>query len=102
MANNHQELVDVGGDDIFVCTGGQAPRNVRRAKIDESMETIPTYAFYNCEQLVEVKGHNKLKKIERSAFNNCTSLRWMSNMNGIIEIEWNAFSGCSALRDVEF
>ena len=43
-------------DDIFVYTGGgqRVPRDVKRAKIDESVDTILARAFYNCEQLIEV------------------------------------------------
>jgi hypothetical protein len=51
---------DDGGDDIFVYTGGQAPHDVKRAKIDESLDTIPRDAFNGCRQLIEVEGHDKL------------------------------------------
>ena len=83
MSNNHQELADVVSDDIFVYTGGRAPRNVRRAKIDECVDTILRGAFRGCEQLIEVEGHNKLKKIEALAFSYCFSLRRVMKMNGV-------------------
>jgi hypothetical protein len=104
MANNHQELVDVGDDDIFVYTGGEqrVPRDVRRAKIDESIDTIPRDAFVDCTQLIEVEGHNKLMKIEEDAFMRCRRLRRLTKMNGVIEIERWAFGGCNALSDVDF
>jgi hypothetical protein len=92
----------LNGDGIFVYTGGRAPRDVRRAKIDESIDTIPANAFRDCEQLIEVEGHKKIKKIERSALNGCRSLRRVMNMNGIVEIEKYAFFDCNALRDVDF
>ncbi len=96
---------DVAGDDIFVYMGGQqeVPRDVKRAKIiDESIDTIPSYAFLSCQQLIEVVGHNKLKKIERQAFDSCPSLTRLTNMNGVIEIKQHAFYGCTALSDLEF
>ena len=95
------ELLNDGDDDIFVYTGGRAPRDVRRAKIDESIDTIPRRAFYDCEELIEVEGHNKLKKIEKNAFRVCRRLRRVTKMNGVIEIEDGAFLGCHALRDAE-
>jgi hypothetical protein len=98
-------LLNNGDDgDIFIYTGGEqeVPRDVRRANIDESVDTVLARAFQNCEQLIEVVGHDKLKKIEEDAFNNCPSLMWMSNMNGVIEIEDHAFHNCTALSDVEF
>jgi hypothetical protein len=98
-------LLNNGDDgDIFIYTGGEqeVPRDVRRANIDESVDTVLARAFQNCEQLIEVVGHDKLKKIEEDAFNNCPSLLWMSNMNGVIEIEDHAFHNCTALSDVEF
>jgi hypothetical protein len=104
MANNHQELVDVGDNDIFVYTGGEqrVPRDVRRAKIDESIDTIPRDAFVDCTQLIEVEGHNKLMKIEEDALLRCRRLRRLTKMNGVIEIEKYAFGGCNALSDVDF
>jgi len=93
---------DDGGDDIFVYMGGQAPRDVRRAKIDESIDTIPHGAFANCQQLIEVEGHKKLMKMEGSAFVRCRSLRRLMKMNVVREIEDGAFAGCHALKDLDF
>ncbi len=89
-------------DDIFVYTGGRAPRDVRRAKIDESIDTIPGYAFYNCRQLIEVEGHDKLKKIKQWGFWNCRRLRLVMKMTGVKEIEKHAFYFCYVLSDVDF
>jgi hypothetical protein len=52
-------------------------------------------AFYDCRQLIEVEGHDRLKKIEVSAFYNCPSLKRVTKMNGVIEIERDAFNGYS-------
>ena len=103
MADNNQ-LGGVNDDIIFVHTGGdqEVPGDVRRAKIDESIDTIPRSAFFECYQLIEVEGHNKLKKLEGWAFYRCRRLRWVSNMNGVIEIEKGAFHGCDALSDLDF
>jgi hypothetical protein len=87
-----------------VYTGGRAPRDVRRAKIDESIDTIPEQAFYDqfSTQLIEVEGHDKLKKIEGDGFNNCTSLRRLTKMGGVKEIGGYAFFRCVALLDLDF
>ena len=96
-------LLNGGGDgDIFVYTGGRAPRDVRRVRIAENVDTVPHGAFSHCEQLIEVEGHDKLNKIEHRAFNYRRSLRWLMKMNGVIEIEQGAFSGCYALIDLDF
>ena len=94
----------VGGDeDIFVYTGGdqEVPRDVKQVRIAENIDTIPAWTFQGCEELIEVEGHNKLKKIEQGAFHSCRSLRWMKKMTGLIEIEDRAFCGCSALSDID-
>ena len=90
MTDNNQLVVDnVGDDDIFVYTGGRVlPRHVlRRLRICESVKSFPAMEFYQCEQLIEVEGHDKIKKIKQEAFIYCRRLRWVSNMNGVIEIE---------------
>jgi hypothetical protein len=103
MADN-QLNDDVGGDDIFVYTGGeqQVPRDVKRVRIAENIDTIPESTFQGCEQLLEVEGHNKIKKIEEAAFYECPCLRSVTKMGGVVEIEQLAFGDCSALSDVDF
>ena len=98
------ELNNVGGDDIFIYTGGdqEVPRDVKRVRIAEDIDTIPARAFYQCYQLIGVKGHNKIKKIERSAFGRCRSLRRVTNMTGLTEIEEYAFYRCIDLSELEF
>ena len=95
---------DGGDDDIFVYTGGEqeVPRDVKRVRIAENIDTIPAETFSHCLQLIEVEGHNNLKKIDRGAFDNCTSLRRVRNMAGVIEIEKQAFYHCHALSEMEF
>ncbi len=102
MLNN--DGVGVGGDDIFVYTGGdqEVPRDVKRVRIAENVDTIFAETFRDCEQLIEVEGHTKIKKIERDAFHNCPSLRRVTKMTGLKEIEKHAFSCCSALSDIDF
>ena len=92
MADNQLLLGDDdvgGGDDVFVYTGGdqEVPRDVRRVRIAENVDTIAARTFEECEQLIEVECHNKLKKIEDSAFSNCPCLRLLKKMTGVIEIE---------------
>ncbi len=98
--------IDVGGggDDVFVYIGGeqQVPRDVKRVRIAENVITIPLDAFRDCQQLIEVEGHDRLRKIEPCAFNNCPSLRSLTKMTGLKEIEEGAFNGCSALSELEF
>ena len=91
-------------DDIFVYTGGEqeVPHDVRRAKIDECIDTIPANAFADCEQLIELEGHGKLMKVEEGAFLRCRRLRRVTNMGGVKEIEEDAFLGCYALSDLDF
>ena len=95
-----QLLFGNGGDDddIFVYTGEErVPRDVRRVRIAENVDTILAETFRECFQLIEVEGHNKLKKIKKLAFLGCPSLRRVRNMHGVIEIEGLAFYCCSAL-----
>ena len=97
------QLNNDGDDDIFVYTGGEqrVPRDVKRVRIADNIDTIPAYIFDSCRQLKEVEGHDKLKKIEHHALNGCFSLRWISNMRGIREIEGWAFYNCYALSELE-
>lgn len=102
--DGNNQLLDVGDDnnDIFVYTGGRAPRDVRRVRICGTLDTIPRCAFYDCRQLIEVEGHNRLKKIEQYGFWRCYCLRRSTKMGGVVEIGEEAFHLCEALSDLEF
>jgi hypothetical protein len=93
-----------GGEDIFVYVGGEqeVPRDVKRVCIAENVDTIPERTFLDRQQLIEVEGHVRLKKIERHAFANCRSLRRATKMQGVLEIERSAFNHCIALSELEF
>jgi hypothetical protein len=95
---------DDDDDDIFVYTGGEqhVPFDMKRVRIAENVDTIPASTFHNREQLREVVGHNKIKKVEQEAFSNCPSLRRVMKMQGVIEIEKYAFYFCQALSYVDF
>jgi hypothetical protein len=97
---------DAGGeDDVFVYTGGdqEVPDDVRRLRIAENVDTIPERTFHNCDQLIEVRGHNKIRTIKKYAFDRkCYRLRRVTKMQGVEEIEENAFGGCNALSYIDF
>ena len=105
MADDNQLLNNngVGGDDVFVYTGGEqrVPRDVKRVRIAE-IDSIPAMTFNACTQLIEVEGHNKIMKIEYDAFHGCFSLRWLTKMTGVVEIEAMAFLWCYNLSELEF
>jgi hypothetical protein len=71
-------------------------------RIAENVDTIPARTFEECRHLIEVMGHNKIKKIEQWAFGRCRSLRRVTKMTGIIEIEEYAFYRCSVLSELKF
>jgi flagellar capping protein FliD len=94
----------VGGGVVFVYTGGdqEVPRDVKQVRIAENIDTIPANTFEGCEQLIEVKGHNRLRKVEQYAFRNCPFLRSLTKMQVVKEIEKLAFYNCPALSELEF
>jgi hypothetical protein len=71
-------------------------------RIAEDIDTIPAGIFRGCLKLIEVEGHNRLRKIEGGAFAGCPSLSSVTKMTSLIEIEEFAFKSCYALSDIEF
>jgi hypothetical protein len=87
---------------VYTGGGQRVPRDVKRVGISENIDTIPARAFQGCTQLIEVEGHNRLRKVEQFAFNKCPRLRRVTKMTGLIEIEDYAFCGCRAVSELEF
>jgi len=96
MANRRGEE-----DEIYIYTGGRAPLNVTRVRIDESVTEINDFAFVCCVGLLEVETHDGITNIGKSAFQQCQSLIRI-NLLGVKVIEQFAFSGCIRLTVVEF
>ncbi len=96
---------NVGGDDdIFVYTGGEQRVSFggKRLRIAENVDTIPARTFDDRDHLIEVEGHNKLRKIEHHGFWGCTRLMRVRKMQGVREIENWTFCDCWALSELEF
>src|SRR5210317_476155 len=89
------------GDDIFVYTGGIAPQHVVNAIIDESVEEIDNYAFFENPNLRSVLCHDGVLKVGKWAFGWCDSLQRVK-MPDVKIIEDKAFDNCNSLVDVEF
>ncbi len=98
MADEQQEEED--DDSIFVYTGGQAPHNVRRVRVDESTDAIADEAFWNNPYLENIEMHNRVGRIGYQAFRYCPALKWIK-LPGVEVIEYGAFADCG-LEYVEF
>jgi hypothetical protein len=91
-------------DNIFVYLGGDqvVPDDVTHVIIDRSVKIIPRGAFRLREQLVSVKMHEGIEKVEEDAFIGCRFLRGKIKLLGVREIQEEAFYSCRALTDVQF
>eukprot|EP00985_Skeletonema_marinoi_P000882 scaffold360_cov77-Skeletonema_marinoi.AAC.7 len=89
------------GDDIFIYMGGEqeVPHDVRRVVIDRSVKIIPAWAFARRGQLVSVKFHDGVERIEMNAFYGCDSLIRLKLL-GVREVARDAFIYCTGLTDL--
>jgi len=85
---------------IFIYTGGRAPRHVTHVIIHKSVKIIPFRAFYYCEDLRRVEMHDGIGVIGKEAFMNCISLRRIK-VTYVSVIGEMAFSCCCALTTLE-
>ena len=88
-------------EDIFIYRGGRAPLHVTHALIDTSVGEIEEFAFFCCENLVQVDTHDGIRRIRENAFRLCRALRRI-NLKSAIEIDDWAFHMCTNLEYVEF
>lgn len=69
-------------------------------QIPDSVETIGTNAFYNCQDLESITLPASLKTIESSAFSYCRNLSEIKLPTSLTTIEISVFDGCSSLETV--
>lgn len=69
-------------------------------QIPDSVETIGTNAFHNCQDLESITLPASLKTIESSAFSYCRNLSEIELPTSLTTIEISVFDGCSSLETV--
>lgn len=84
---------------VFVYTGGETMnKSITRAVIDSTIISVPSRAFFECENLVEVVFHNSVTRICNWAFFGCSLLESVEFPQSLSAIENGAFYNCSSLR----
>ena len=68
--------------------------------VGNSARYIPEYAFYNCDNLVNVTMGEQVARIGQYAFANCSSISRIAIPDKVLSIENNAFENCSSLSDL--
>ena len=87
------------GVSAFSGTTPAHPR-FKEIKIPDSVETIGTNAFHNCQDLESITLPASLKTIESSAFGYCRNLSEIELPTSLTTIEISVFDGCSSLETV--
>ena len=72
----------------------------KEIQIPDSVETISTNAFHNCQDLESITLPSSLKTIESSAFSSCLNLSEIRLPTSLKAIQSYVFDGCSSLETV--
>ena len=72
----------------------------KEIKIPDSVETISTNAFHNCQDLESITLPASLETIESSAFSSCRKLSEIKLPTSLKTIQSYVFDGCSSLETV--
>lgn len=92
------QLKSIGGN-AFSGTDPAHPR-FKEIQIPDSVETIGTNAFQNCQDLESITLPASLKTIESSAFSSCRNLSEIRLPTSLKVIQSYVFDGCSSLETV--
>lgn len=87
------------GNSAFSGTDPAHPR-FKEIQIPDSVETIGTNAFQNCQDLESITLPASLKTIESSAFSSCRNLSEIRLPASLTTIQSYVFDGCSSLETV--
>lgn len=94
------QLKSIGGS-AFSGTNPAHPR-FKEIKIPDSVETIGTSAFHNCQDLESITLPASLKTIESSTFSDCRNLSEVKLPASLKAIQSYVFGGCSDLKTVSY
>ena len=70
--------------------------------IPNGVESIPSFAFYQCRSITSLNIAGSVKSIGSSAFEDCTGMTSIYLSEGVESIGGSSFEGCSGLSTVFF
>ncbi len=73
---------------------------IKNVNIEDTVTSIGDYAFYECENLEEIKVSNNLTYIGKCAFKKCSALKNFTIPEIVTKICGAAFSECSSLESI--
>lgn len=76
--------------------------NIVEVRLPDSVTGIGMMAFQSCKNLTTISFSNSLEYIGRDAFSDCVSLMELDFPASLLEIGSFAFSGCSNLTELDF
>lgn len=97
------EIPEKIGNSYVTKIGRTAFKNkigLREVALPRTITSIEDYAFYGCDNLVDVTLPEGLKKIGKGAFAQCRSLTRLEIPMGIESIEDNTFFHCNSLKEI--
>ena len=68
--------------------------------LGNGLEIIGEYAFYRCDNLVNITLPNSLKVIDTGAFSDCKKIITVNIPDSVIKLGENAYNNCSMLRNL--
>lgn len=86
----------IGSYAFYNCT------SLKEISLPDTLNSIGSSAFYNCTSLKNIKIPSKVSTIGLSTFKNCTSLEKVELSEGLLYIQESAFYDCSSLVDIQF
>ena len=75
--------------------------NASSAFLNNSIDTISSFTFYNFSNLTDINMPDSVIEIGRGAFKDCTSLTSIEIPSSVTKIGEDAFCGCSSLTSIE-
>ena len=104
MFYNNQNIEGLVCSSTISSLGGWVCRDAKKLRtvsLNDGLETIGQYAFYNCSALEEIVIPETVRTIELYCFNGCSNLNKVNVPEGITTINNYTFANCPNLKLLE-
>ena len=91
----HPSVTEVEIDAFKEC------RELRKVELNDGLQKIGKYAFYNCKSLLGINLPSTVTEIGTYAFSGCNNLTEVVLNEGLQKIGWYAFWFCTALSTIK-
>ena len=100
-ASKNSHLGYLFGSATYADNARDVPASLKLLEINGTLNAIPAYAFFECNDLLAVRLASRITELGKYAFYGCFSLKYLTTEH-LVKLDAHAMDSCTAFVSLEF